>query len=81
MTALACHSKVPLFASGSPTQFITLLTPDGDTLQMIRYHEELSGQRIGPVRCLDFHPHKLLLAAGAVDKIISLYAPKKIVDV
>ena len=76
MTALACHSRIPLLATGSHAQFIKLVTPDGDTLQLIRYHDKISGQRIGPVSCLTFHPNKPLLAAGATDEIISLYSPK-----
>lgn len=31
-------------------------------------------QRIGPVSCLAFHPHKLYLAAGATDSIVSVYS-------
>ena len=31
-------------------------------------------QRIGPVSCLAFHPHKMFLAAGATDSIVSIYA-------
>jgi len=75
MTALALHPGIPLLATGSHAQFIKILALDGDTLQVIRYHEEIAGQRIGPVSCLCFHPHKPLLAAGATDEIISLYLP------
>jgi len=75
MTALACHSTIPLLATGSHAQFIKILAFEGDTLQVIRYHEEIAGQRIGPVSCLSFHPHKPLLAAGATDEIVSLYTP------
>ena len=76
MTALACHPGIPFFATGSHAQFIKIMSMDGDTLQVIRYHEEIAGQRMGPVSCLAFHPHRPLLAAGATDEIISLYAPK-----
>lgn len=77
MTALAGHPTIPMLATGSHAQFIKILTLDGDTLQVIRYHEKIAGQRIGPVSCLGFHPHKPLLAAGATDEIISLYSPTK----
>ena len=85
MTALACHPRVPLFATGSAhprlplfttgsrAQYIKLFTPDGDILQVIRNHEQRPGQRIGPVSCLTFHPNKLMLAAGATDGIISIH--------
>ena len=40
-----------------------------------RYHDGFLGQRIAPVSCLAFHPHKMLLAAGATDHIVAIYAP------
>jgi len=86
MTALACHPRIPLFATGSTSnpriplfttgsraQYIKLFTPNGDILQVIRNHEQRQKQRIGPVSCLAFHPSKLVLAAGATDGIISLH--------
>jgi len=79
MTALAGHNRVPIFASGSHTQYIKLSTFDGDTNQVIRTHENegtlvSDGQRIGPISCLDFHPCNLMMAAGATDEIISVYS-------
>jgi len=78
MTAFAGHSRVPIIATGSHDQFIKLLATDGDTLNVMRYHEVFSGsgQRIGPVSCLAFHPHKMLLAAGFTDEFVSIYSPK-----
>jgi regulator-associated protein of mTOR len=77
MTALAVHPKIPVVATGSHAQFIKILTLDGETLKVVRYHEEMSNHRIGPVSCLEFHPSKPLLAAGATDTLVSLYAPKE----
>jgi len=79
MTALAAHSNVPMFATGSPAQFIKIMSHDGMTQQVIRYHEKISGQRIGPVSCLCFHSHMPFLAAGFADDIVSLYAPREAV--
>ena len=76
MTALSVHPNIPLLATGSHAQFIKVMTLDGDTVNVIRYHEALSGHRIGPVSCLEFHPHKPLLAAGGTDSIVSIYSPK-----
>jgi hypothetical protein len=73
MTALACHPSIPLLASGSQAQFMKILTPDGDVTQVIRYHEKLSNQMIGPVSCLMFHPTKPLLAVGTTDEFIGVY--------
>ena len=77
MTALAAHSNVPMFATGSPAQFIKIMSHDGSTQQVIRYHDRLPGQRIGPVSCLCFHPQLPFLAAGFADENVSLYAPKR----
>lgn len=77
MTALAAHSNVPMFATGSPAQFIKIMSHDGSTQQVIRYHDRLPGQRIGPVSCLCFHPQLPFLAAGFADENVSLYAPKE----
>jgi regulator-associated protein of mTOR len=77
ITAFAGHPRIPLLATGSQDQFIKILTPDGDTLNVKRYHEVFRGstQRIGPVSCLAFHPNTLLLAAGFTDEFISIYSP------
>ena len=76
MTALAVHPRIPIMATGSHAQFIKLQTPDGDFLQVLRYHEKMANHRIGPVSCVAFHPHKPILAAGATDNYIGVYAPK-----
>lgn len=76
MTALAIHKTIPVVATGSHAQFIKILTlGDGETLKVIRYHEEMANHRIGPVSCLEFHPSKPILAAGATDSFVSIYSP------
>jgi len=76
MTALAFHKRIPVLATGSHAQFINIMTLDGETLKVIRYHEEMSNHRIGPVSCLEFHPYKPLLVAGATDQFVTMYSPK-----
>jgi len=76
MTALAAHHNVPFFATGSPNQFIKIMSHDGSTQQAIRFHDRLPGQRIGPVSCLCFHPQMPFLAAGFADENISLFGWK-----
>ena len=76
MTALSVHKQIPIAASGSHAQFIKIVTLEGETLQVVRFHEEMSGHRIGPVSCLEFHKNKLLLAAGATNSLVSIYKPK-----
>jgi regulator-associated protein of mTOR len=78
MTAMAVHPKVPIVATGSLAQFIKLFTLDNFMVQVIKTYEEMmAGHRIGPVGCLAFHPHKLLLASGGTDAFVSIYSPKK----
>lgn len=77
MTTLALHSKIPIIATGSSAQFIKLATPDGDALQVLRYHEKMASHRLGPVSCLAFHPYKPLLASGSIDSYIGLYQTKQ----
>ena len=63
--------------SGSHNQFIKVFRGDGEQLALIRYHEGFLGERIGPVSCLAFHPHRLVLAAGATDSLIAIYSSDK----
>ena len=76
MTTLSIHSKIPIIATGSDAQFIKIVGLDGDTMQVLRYHEKLVSHKFGPISCLAFHPYKDLLAAGATDSFIGLYSTK-----
>jgi Raptor N-terminal CASPase like domain/WD domain, G-beta repeat len=77
MTALAVHPRIPIAATGSEAQFIKIVALDGDTMQLLRYHEKLANHRIGPVSCVAFHPFKPLLAAGATDSYIGIYSTRR----
>jgi WD40 repeat protein len=77
MTALACHPRLPLLASGSDQNFVKVFTNDGDVLEVIRHHDALNGMKIGRVSTLAFHPNRPLLAAGTTDDIISIYGTSK----
>eukprot|EP00977_Amphora_coffeiformis_P009608 scaffold2215_cov162-Amphora_coffeaeformis.AAC.6 len=74
MTTLSVHSKVPLVATGTSSQFIKIFSPDGDMMQAFRYHEKMRSHRIGPVSCLAFHRYKPLLATGATDTFVGIYS-------
>lgn len=74
LTAFSVHDRVPLLAVGSQDQRIRVMNFNGDEISLIRYHDGFLGQRIGPVSALCFHPYKLMLAAGATDSIVSIYA-------
>jgi len=73
MSALSIHDYAPLLACGSPYQKIKVVNFQGEELSMIRFHFGFLGQRIGQISCLNFHPYKLVLSAGASDSIISIY--------
>ena len=76
MSALAIHPRAPLLASGSAQQHISVFNCDGETLNVIRHHYGLLGQRIGPITSLIFHPYKTFLAAGATDELLSIHGPR-----
>lgn len=74
LTSLTVHNLSPILAAGSHAQFIKILTLSGEQLgNVIKYYDGFLGQRIGPVSCLAFHPHKLLLGASSTDGIVSIY--------
>ena len=74
LTALAVHRHAPIIASGSAKQLIKVFSLEGDQLGTIRYYPTLMAQKIGSVSCLSFHPYQLLLAAGAADACVCIYA-------
>ena len=50
---------VIISSSGSASQMIKVYNLDGGNLSTIRYHDGFMGQRIGPISCLEFHPHRV----------------------
>ncbi|GFY95751.1 regulatory-associated protein of TOR 1 [Actinidia rufa] len=74
LTALAVHRHAPIIASGSAKQLIKVFNLEGEQLGSIRYYPTFMAQRIGSVSCLTFHPYQVLLAAGAADACVSIYA-------
>ncbi|XP_014681197.1 PREDICTED: regulatory-associated protein of mTOR-like [Priapulus caudatus] len=77
LTAMDMHAHADVMACGSVNQNISIYNMMGDCLSTIKYHDGFMGQRIGPIRCLSFHPYKLNLAAGYTDYFISVYAADK----
>lgn len=53
-----------------------ILSADGELLSHIKYHLGFMAERLGCISSLAFHPHSLVLAAGATDSIISIFAPE-----
>ncbi|EXB42394.1 Regulatory-associated protein of TOR 1 [Morus notabilis] len=74
LTALAIHRHAPIIASGSAKQLIKVFSLEGEQLNTIRYYPTIMAQKIGSVSCLTFHPYEILLAAGAVDTLVSIHA-------
>lgn len=71
------HHQARVFATGSASQIIKVYSLNGENLSTIRYHDGFMGQRIGPISCLAFHPHRVHLAAGSTDSFISIYSTEK----
>ncbi|XP_057536225.1 regulatory-associated protein of TOR 1 isoform X2 [Amaranthus tricolor] len=74
LTALAVHRHAPIIASGSAKQLVKVFSLEGALIGTIRYHPTFMAQKIGPVSCLSFHPYQVLLAVGAADPFVTLYA-------
>ncbi|XP_071961463.1 regulatory-associated protein of mTOR-like isoform X2 [Antedon mediterranea] len=75
--AMDVHQNAGLLACGSANQLISIYNLAGDTLSTIKYYEGFIGQRIGPLNCLAFHPHRVHLAAGSTDSFLSIYSTDK----
>ena len=74
LTALAVLRHAPIIASGSAKQLVKVFSLEGALIGTIRYHPTFMAQKIGPVSCLSFHPYQVLLAVGAADPFVTLYA-------
>lgn len=72
------HPQAPLLACASPQQAIRVYNLETEEmLNHIRYHDGFMGQKIGPTKCLAFHPHKVWLAAGGTDGLIAIYSTER----
>ncbi|KAL2509930.1 Regulatory-associated protein of TOR 1 [Forsythia ovata] len=74
LTAFAVHRHASLIASGSAKQVIKVFNMEGRQLGNIKYYPTFMAPKIGAVSCLTFHPYQVLLAAGASDACVSIYA-------
>lgn len=77
-TARARARALQVAAVGSKRRTIKIFDVPGETTNSIRYYDGFLGTRIGSVGCLAFHPHKLLMAAGATGadwaSMVSIYS-------
>ncbi|CAH1154387.1 unnamed protein product [Phaedon cochleariae] len=74
MSCLAIHRSANIYACGSANQFINMYKLKGTLINTIRIYEGFMSHRIGPVSCLDCHPHRVALAAGTSDCCVNVYA-------
>lgn len=74
MSCMSIHRSANTYACGSASQFISIFNLNGSSLNTIRFYEGFMGQKIGPVSCLNFHPHKVVLAAGTSDCCVNVYS-------
>ncbi|XP_077216977.1 regulatory-associated protein of TOR 1-like [Tasmannia lanceolata] len=72
LTALAIHRHAPVIATGSANQIMKVFNLEAKLLSIIP--STFMAPKIGPVSCLTFHPYRILLAAGATDAFVSIYA-------
>ncbi|XP_075231155.1 regulatory associated protein of MTOR complex 1 [Lycorma delicatula] len=80
MTSMAVHRNADVFACSSANQYISIYNTRGEALNVIKYHEWFMTPRFyGPISCMAFHPHRVLLAAGSVDSALCVYSvdPKR----
>ncbi|XP_046854750.1 regulatory-associated protein of mTOR-like isoform X4 [Xenia sp. Carnegie-2017] len=80
MTSFEVHSAASVIACGSYNQSVRVTKikeKETECMSTIRHHDGFMGQRIGPVNTMSFHPHKVHLAVGCADSIISIYSTEK----
>ena len=46
----------------SQDKYINVHNMWGDKLNLLKFHEGFMGQRMGPVKCLAFHPYEVSFA-------------------
>jgi len=73
LTTMAFHNYAPIMAAGSQDKYINVMNMWGDKLNLLKFHEGFMGQRMGPVKCLAFHPYEYKLASAGLDNIVSIY--------
>ncbi|XP_011498096.1 PREDICTED: regulatory-associated protein of mTOR isoform X1 [Ceratosolen solmsi marchali] len=73
ITDFVMHETADIFAS-STNQCISMYNISGNHLNTIKFHEGFMSTRIGPVSCLNFHPHRVVLAAGCIDSTVTAYS-------
>jgi len=79
MLSLAMHDQAPVFATGSAHQVVKVWNIAGDEPISAFRNSATYGSRHGsqlqhlPMSSLAFHPHHMVLAAGAEDNHINVY--------
>ncbi|XP_072382819.1 regulatory-associated protein of mTOR [Diabrotica undecimpunctata] len=74
MSCMSIHRFANTYACGSMNQFISIYTLKGTPLNTIRVYEGFMSHKIGPVTCLNYHPHKVALATGTSDCCVNVYS-------
>jgi len=72
--AFSLHNYANLFATGSMKQVIKLYDFNGTVLSTIRSYRGFMGKSIGPVRCIQFHPNKILFGVASQSSVSLLTA-------
>ncbi len=68
------HPCSPLLACASQQHAISFYNLDTDEkLNQIKYHDGFMGQKIGPTKCLSFHPYKVSCVGGYIHGKVSCW--------
>ncbi|XP_012221005.1 regulatory-associated protein of mTOR isoform X2 [Linepithema humile] len=77
IAALMVHEVADIFACGTTNHCLSVHNMTGQHLNTIKFHEGFMGTRLSPVSCLNFHPHRVTMAAGFVDSTFTVYEPRR----
>ncbi|XP_049849534.1 protein raptor homolog isoform X2 [Schistocerca gregaria] len=78
MVAFSVYEQASIMAVGVHDQRVKIMNFIGNELSVIKYHDGFLRQRIGPITSMTFHPYSALLAVGASDSLVSIYAGEHI---
>jgi regulator-associated protein of mTOR len=75
--AFAVHNSAPIMACGSASQIVKFVDTKKNDLCSFKHRKGFMGNRIGPIHALAFHKHKMLLAAGGHESLVTIFGSRK----
>ncbi|KAK9885163.1 hypothetical protein WA026_010673 [Henosepilachna vigintioctopunctata] len=74
ISCFSIHHKAAIYACGGESQSLYIYNLQGRLINDIRFFDGFMAPRIGLINCLNFHPHKVILASGTADSLLSVHA-------